>query len=274
MGFMNETPASLDDLALFAAVAQCGSLSGASRETGTPLPTLSRRMTRLERQMGRGLFRRGPSGYALTAVGRALADELAGLADTRRRVERWAQSGHGPVPVRITAGFWTSGAIARGLAPDPARLWQPHFVAATAALDLARREADIGIRNAPPDHPWLARRLLAPVDFAFYGQPDARGYVATPPDTRSQRWLHKVHGDEIVAIASDPRLCLDLAMSGHGHVLLPVFAGDEIAGITRQSDPIPELRHEAWLVAHQDARHDPPIRAAIDEIATLFSHRA
>ncbi len=270
MGFMSETPASLDDLALFAHVAQAGSLSAASRATAIPLPTLSSRMAKLERDLGRSLFQRGPAGYALTAEGRALAQEVEGLADTRRRVTRWQQAESGPPPVRITAGFWTARAIALGLAPDPNRLWQPHFVAASAALDLARREADIGIRSAPPDHPWLARQRLSEVQFAIFGRPDATGFVATPPNVASQRWVHDHHGGEITAQANDPRLCLDLALAGHGRIVLPVFVGDTIRDLQRLSDPIAGLTHAAWMVMHQDARHDPPIRAAIAEIANLF----
>ena len=139
---MNETPASLDDLALFAAVADAGSLGEASRRTGVPLPTLSRRMTALERDLARTLFLRGKRGYALSAEGVSLAAELSGLAEVRRRVERWRSASDARPPVRITAGFWTSHAIARKLSADPERTWLPHFVPATASLDLARREAE------------------------------------------------------------------------------------------------------------------------------------
>ena len=270
MGFMNETQPSLDDLALFASVARAGSLSAASRATQIPLPTLSRRMSKLERQIGRTLFQRGPSGYALTSEGRSLASEVAHLTDTHRRVADWQRADTGPAPVRITAGFWTSRAIAYGLNPKRERPWQPHFVAATAALDLARREADIGIRNAPPDHPWLARQQLATVSFAVFGRPGVNGFVATPPNVTSQRWLHENHADDITIIANDPRLCLDLALAGHGQILLPTFAGKSIPSLEQMSDTIPKLNHEAWLVVHQEARHDPPIRAAIDEIVRMF----
>lgn len=270
MGFMNENPASLDDLALFAAVAHQASLSAAQRATGVSLPTLSRRMAALERDLGRTLFQRGPKGYALTAEGRALAEELGGLADTRHRVARWAASQTTAPPVRITAGFWTSRAIAIGLAPDSARPWQPRFVPANTVLDMARREADIGIRNTPPAHPWLARQQLAEVHFAIYGKPGVEGFVASNADVPSQKWLHAHHHADIRAYASDPRLCLDLAEAGHGRIVLPTFIGDALNTLSRQSDPIEELRHQSWLVAHQDARHDPPVRAALDEVAAIL----
>lgn len=267
---MNETPASLDDLALFAFVANAGSLSAASRANGVPLPTLSRRMAALERHLGKALFQRGPSGYALTADGRTLSAELAGLEDVRRRVARWRDSDQGATAVRITAGFWTARAIARGLPPSTNRSWLPHFVAAHAQLDLARREADVGIRNAPPDHPWLARRQLSSVTYAVYGLPNSVGFVATPPNVPSQRWLHDHHAQDIAIIANDPRLCLDLAEHGHGRIVMPCFIGDRLKTVERQSDTIQELTHDSWLVAHHDARHDPPIRAALDEIGAVL----
>lgn len=273
VGFMNETPASLDDLELFATVAQSASLSAAHRATRIPLPTLSRRMAALERKLGRTLFQRGPNGYALTADGRSLAAELYGLADVRYRITRWQASGDARLPVRITAGFWTSRMLAQRLQPNDTRIWQPRFVPANARLDVARRKADIGIRNAPPEHPWLARQQLSPVEFALYGKPGVTGFVASQPDVPSQRWLYAHHADDIKATANDPRLCLDLAESGHGQIVLPTFVGDALKTLARRSDPIAELRHESWLVTHQDGRQDPPVRAAIDEIVSIFGSR-
>ena len=267
---MNETP-SLDDLALFAAVARAGSLSGAARDTGVPLPTLSRRMTRLEQQTGRPLFLRGRAGYALTAHGRSLAAELAPLTDLTHRLARWQDRGRGPHPVRITAGLWTSRHLARTLVPEAADGWVPAFLPSDATLDLARREADIGLRNRPPDHPWLARQRLARVEYAIYGPPGApSGFVTLPdtvPLTPSQRWVHLHHGADIATTSTDPRLCLDLVLAGAGRMVLPVFAGAREPGLVPLSDPIPELAHDAWLVSHHDARHDPPVRAALTAIA-------
>ena len=49
-------------------------------------------------------------------------------------------------------------------------------------------------------------------------------------------------------------------------MVLPTFAGERMAGLARVSEPIAELRSEQWLVSHQDARDEPPIRAALDAI--------
>ncbi|MFW2587968.1 LysR family transcriptional regulator [Sagittula sp. SSi028] len=273
---MDETP-SLDDLALFLTVARAGSLSVAARETDTPLPTLSRRMARLERAIGRTLFTRGPSGYSLTAEGHSLSRRVADLAEVQQAARQWVQQGQGPLPVRITAGFWTSRHLAQTMTPDHSALWRPAFVPSNADLDLARRAADIGIRNRPPDSTRLARQRLRRIDYAIYaisdGVADYVGLPDTVASTPSQRWLRATHGDRITTTASDPRLCLDLALAGFGRIVLPTFAGDAEDGLQRQSDAIPELSHDEWLVSHSNARHDPPIRAALDAIQAVFARR-
>ncbi|WP_425040816.1 LysR family transcriptional regulator [Primorskyibacter sp. S187A] len=267
---MNETHASLDDLLLFALVAQMGSLSAASRQCDMPLPTVSRRMAGLERDLGRKLFVRGARGYALTADGRSLAEELEGLAHIRARVRAWSERVSGPVAVRITAGTWSARHIALNLPPiSQDALWAPVFVPSDAKLDLARREADVGIRNAAPDHNWLAGRKLAPVEFAIYGRPEATGFIASTNNTPSQNWLQAHFPEDIRLRAGDPRLALDLALAGHGRVLLPMFAGRSTE-LNQVSEPIDALRHEAWLVVHDQARHEPPIRAALDMVGALF----
>ncbi|MGP6087113.1 LysR family transcriptional regulator [Antarctobacter jejuensis] len=272
---MNETPFSLDDLAVLVEVARCGSLSEASRQSDIPLPTLSRRMTRLEQQCGRALFLRGKAGYTLTTEGRALVERVAGLNAIRRKADLWRDTAVGPVPVRITAGFWTSRFLAQRLSPEGAPLWRPAFLPSNANLDLAHREADIGIRNRAPDSSRLARQRLRRIGFAIYARgPEITGFVSLPtgiPAPPSQRWLHENHEGEITTTASDPRLCLDLALGGFGRVVLPTFAGDAEPGLIRLSDPIPELAHEEWLVSHHEARHDPPIRAALNTIAEALT---
>lgn len=269
---MNETMPGFDDLALFLLVVEGGSLAEAARVSGVPLPTLSRRMTRLERDTGRALFVRGKAGYAPTGDGRALAAEVAELAALRRRLRRWKEADPGPRRVRITAGFWTSRFLARHL--PAASDWVPEFLPSNAPLDLARREADIGIRNRAPDHPWLARQRARRIDYAVYGLPDApEGFVTLPRDaglTPSQRWVHDHHADRIVTTATDTRLCLDLALRGLGRVVLPCFVGDG-EYLHRFDHRLAELGHDEWIVSHHEARHDPPIRAALDAVAALLT---
>lgn len=268
---------SLDDMALFLAVADAGGLAGAARSTGASVPTLSRRMGELERRSGRRLFQRGKRGYALTAQGRALLDEAEALRPVAARLARWGAEGKTRPRVRITAGLWTSRFVARNIrriwSPDDE--WVPEFLASNANVDIARREADIGIRNRRPEQAWLAGRRTVPITYAVYGAgPAVGGFVSLAEGaatTPSERWLRRNHGDEITTTASDARLALDLALAGIGRIVMPCFAGGAEAGLVRLSEPIEELMHDEWLVSHHDARHDQPVRRALDAVHRLLT---
>lgn len=261
---------SLDDLTLFLAVAEAGGLAGAVSVTGQSAPTLSRKMASLEKRLGDRLFLRGARGYALTTRGRALREEAAVLRGVHRRLTRWAEREAVP-RVRITAGTWTAHWLVLRLRDywREGEGWVPEFLGSNAVLDIARREADIGFRNRRPDQPWLAGRRLRRIAYAEYALgPDITDFATLSADeakTRSARWVHANRADRIVTTVNDPRLALDLARQGMARVVLPTFVGAE-SGLAQVSDLVDELTHEEWLVTHHEARHDPPVRAAIDAI--------
>ena len=60
----------LNDVRVFAATAQGGTLSAAARDLGVPPSTVSRSLTRLEKHLGVLLVRRSPKGLVLTDSGR------------------------------------------------------------------------------------------------------------------------------------------------------------------------------------------------------------
>ncbi|MFY0618730.1 LysR family transcriptional regulator [Shimia sp.] len=274
---MEQSPP-LDDLALFVDVAETGGLAGAARRTGATVPTLSRKMAALERQLGRKLFERGPRGYALTTEGRALLDQLDDLRAVRARLTR-VLSNPEAVRVRLTAGSLTAGFIARRLATvwsqkDP---WRLEFVEGSKMLDIARRDADIGVRNRRPDQPWLAGRRTRKVEFAeFASSEQVTGYVTFrqgPDPTASTRWIHANHADEILTTASSPFTLMHLAQAGVGRIVVSTTAALDMPGLHQVSPVIEELTNDEWLVCHHEARHDPPIRAALDAVAKILTAR-
>ena len=79
----------LNSLQLFAAAAQAGTLSEAARRSGVPLPTLSRRVRRLEDELGVRLLERGAQGLRVTNEGtRLLADVGPALATLAQAGDR------------------------------------------------------------------------------------------------------------------------------------------------------------------------------------------
>ncbi|SFE66143.1 LysR family transcriptional regulator [Roseivivax sediminis] len=261
---------SLDALRLFLAVADAGRLEPAARATGVSAPTLSRRMAALERQLGARLFERGAQGYRLTAHGRDLAEQAADLRGFATRLDRFAAAEAVP-RVRITAGLWTSRLLARHL-PAKRAGWVPEMLASNAQVDIARREADIGVRNRRPDQPWLAGRVTATIRYAVFAVHDGiEGYIALPRGAAtapSERWLRETHAGAITTTASDMGLAREMARAGIGRVVLPIFAA---GGLVQIGAEIDALAHEEWLVAHHDARHDPPVRAALETVAAILT---
>lgn len=268
-------PISLDDIALFLAVADAGGLAGAAEATGVSAPTLSRRLTGLEKSLGETLFQRGKRGYSLTARGRALLAEAEPLRGLAHRLKHFGGASARP-RVRITAGHWTASFIALNIRRvwSPDSPWVPEFIADNAMLDIARRVADIGIRKGRPEQSWLAGRRIREVAYAeFAAGPEVTGYLSLgegAPNTPSERWIAAHHADKIVTRASNGRLIAELARAGVGRAVLPWFAGQLEPKLIQVSPPIAELAHEEWLVAHHDGRHDPPVRAALDALAALL----
>lgn len=281
-GMLSEmkNPLPLDDLALFLKVAETGSLSAASALTGVSVPTMGRKMTRLEQAFGRRLFLRGPSGYALTSEGRDLAEHAMPLKSAAAGIGRWRDEGRTVARVRITAGTWTSWFIARNIRRvwSEEASWAPDLLASNLPLDIARRQADIGVRNRRPEQDWLAGRRTARIENAEYGTaPEITGYIALAQDgasTPTARWVRANRADRIVMLASDTRLAVDLALAGIGRIVLPCFAGESVPGLQRLSPRIEELAHDEWLVTHHEARHDPPIRAALNALGDLLTDPA
>jgi DNA-binding transcriptional LysR family regulator len=79
----------LDSMAILIAVAEAGSLSAASRRLGTPLATVSRKISDLERRLGTRLLTRSSRKVALTEVGRsflAASKRILGEVEEAERV--------------------------------------------------------------------------------------------------------------------------------------------------------------------------------------------
>ncbi|UWQ19369.1 LysR family transcriptional regulator [Jannaschia sp. M317] len=270
---MNEALADLDwrDLRLFLSVAREGGLSPAARVTGRSPATIGRRMLALERATGRELFLRHDRGYALTTDGRALLDALTEVEARIVRVTAPAPGAQRPL-VKISAGTWTVlHLIPRldGIAGEDLRL---RFVSAEAVLDIAHREAVIGVRNARPRDDGLAGRRIARIGFAPYARADAPDrWIRVLADTPSGRWQARHLGADAICEVTAPRTALDLALAGRGIALLPTFIGDAQPDLARRGAEVPELSHEQWIVTHDTDRHRPEVRRVIEGIALALA---
>jgi DNA-binding transcriptional LysR family regulator len=278
-------PLDWEDLRLFLAVARAEGLAGSARRTGISAPTLGRRMTELERRLDRQLFDRRQTGYGLTDAGRELYQQALEMELAAEGVERWRTRNARRI-VRISAGAWTS----RFLATHIDRFWRPgepigiELSTTHARVDIAHRQADIGLRNRAPDDARLAGRRLQDIANCAYRARTATlandelpwiGVTGDAAMTASARWVRSQNLDGAVLICSDARAVVDMLHAGVGRAVLPCFIGDSDEALERIGDPIPELRGEQWLVLNEQARHEPAVRTVIDRLgALLTAHHA
>ena len=269
---MVETNVDWNDYYLFLAVGRAGGLSGAAKTTGRSPATLGRRMRALERKLGLELFIRHDRGYEMTGQARRLANDLKEVEVCMERL--CAKPDQNALPlVQVSAGTWTMLGLLQSLheimgQPADIRL---RLISAENILDLPHRAVDIGFRNQRPSEEGLAGRRLSRVEFAPYGSAFAPSrWIKVMVDTPSARWVEREIGEDCAFEVTAPRNSLDLAMAGQGIALLPTFIGDKQKGLRRTGGTVAELSHDQWVVFHQDERHQPEIRRAIDRLVGLL----
>lgn len=273
-----------DDLRIFLRVCDGGGLTAAAATTGLSPATVGRRVTALEQCIGRTLFERSQAGYRLTADGRTLRDKARAMEAGMRPIADWSRTSGEKPGVRVSAGTWT----ANFLADHFTALWSPAdafhicFKTTEARLDLAHREAEIGLRNAPPETGNLAVRKLADVAFAPYRAAHLTGdapldWVAIGRDealTASARWVLDQADAPVAAWANTPRTLADLVAAGAGRGVLPCFAGDRDRRLVRAGPVIAGMAHAQYMITHGDDRHRPEVRTLIGRIAALIERNA
>jgi DNA-binding transcriptional LysR family regulator len=148
-----------DDVRVFLAVVEAGSLNGAAAFLGMTQPTISRRMEDLEIRLAARLFERSPRGISLTQAGASMRELAAGMARLSgaimRDVADYDRSDSGRV--RLAA---PDGVASFGLMPT-----LPEFLRTNPHIELT---IDCGLW---PDHP-LAGETDLYLDFAEVGASD------------------------------------------------------------------------------------------------------
>lgn len=284
-----------DDLRLFLAVAEQGSLSSAARALKLSQPTVSRRIAAFEERIGARLFDRLPEGLLPTAEGAALLEparemaRAAEAAERRRAAFTEAESGEVRISVtEVTAAFLAERLERlRAMAPRvEIELAFSHIMA-----NLSRREADLVIRVCVPDYGTLISRKLGEVGFAVYG---SKGYVArrgpfdSDLDSLVARqdwiawdeehqympgadWLARRLAGRSAHFRVNNALAMALAVRrGAGLGVLSCAAGDAEPELLRLSPPLDGVVAPLYLMVHPDLRRSPQVRAVMDALIALY----
>lgn len=281
-----------DDVRVFLAIAQAGSLRRAARALRIGQPTVARHVRQLERSIGARLFERTPDGHRLTPNGQSLLPLAQGMAEAATAIDRrrasFADDGGA---VRVVANEW----VARFLAPRLASLADEHPDLAVALAeshlepDLDRREADLFVRHGLPARGRPIRLSLGAIAGAVYG---AARYVDAHPEARTDvrwrrcawvaydapheyfatmSWLTARLGDRSPRVrASRLSLQLEAIRSGAGLGILPCFVGDAEDDLVRVMPPVDELRADYWLLVHPDLKNVTRVRHVTEWMRGVF----
>jgi DNA-binding transcriptional LysR family regulator len=284
-----------DDARVFLAVCRESTLRGAARVLCVDQATVGRRITALEKSLSAKLFLRTSEGYALTAVGEAALQAVEKMEHSALELERRIQGLDDRLTGLVRVSTTDSLAI-DFLIPAIARLHQRHpdvrvqLDASTQILSLAKREADIAVRNTRPDNPDLIARRLArwPVGlFASQAYVDAHGIPE--PGTAFEGhdlvvYQPYLQGNKDMTLVSEPitrgRIVSSLSSgllvrrsiaAGIGLGEIPVYMGERDGLVRLWPEHTRPEPYGVWLVTHADLRHTARVRVMIDEIVSAFS---
>lgn len=244
----------LNDLAVFAAVAEHGGFAAAGRALGIPKSRLSRRMAQLEDELGVRLVQRSTRQFVVTELGRQfLAHCQAMLAEARAAEETIATQRAEPRGiVRISAPVEVAQNLVAACLPEFLRRYprvRVQLLVSNRRFDLLNENIDMALRVRPrlEMDPELITRPLAPAHALLVAAPaylDARGRPQTPQELSAHDTLSLIEMETVqtwtfhptpprddnasVRVEVEPRLLcgefnvlLQAALAGHGIVRLP-----------------------------------------------------
>jgi len=265
-----------------------GSLSAAARHLGTSQPTVGRKITDLESQLGARLFQKSSDGYAPTSIGQAVIDRARKIEALAHDIERVAV-GHdqrlsGSVTLSTTeslATFWLAAKLPliRQRYPNVT----VKLLTSTVKQDLMRGEADIALRLGDPGSPDLVGRKVGTVAFGLFGTRsylDQHGEPVEVSDLKkhdviepvgsianfvqNRRWCELI-ADLPVAVSCDHTLGgLAAIRSDMGLFPLPLIAAASTPTIKHVLAEHFNVVVDLWLLTHRDLRETARVRAVID----------
>lgn len=283
-----------DDLRLFLAVTEVGSINRAAHRLGLGQATVSRRLSELEATVGHSLFVRSVSGVTLTPLGEQMVEPIRRMAEWANEVSRAVAHGDSRLAgvVRVTAPPVVCATL---LVQFAVRLHEIHpgiqleVLSTVRYLDLARGEADLAVRAVRERHGDLTSIMRISYDNHVYVSRRLAKRLGPAPEPQDVPWLawsseldHMVPNPQLRAwlpgfqpafTADNYLVLIQAAEAGVGAVVL----ADPIAGLLHKTNLVPldiplreYMRSETHIVAAPSALRLPKVRAVADELAAYF----
>lgn len=275
----------------FLTMLDTGSLSAAARKLGQSQPTIGRQIAELETVLRVALFEKVGRRLLPTPAAHDLAEHVRTMAAAAERAAL-AAGGHSTEidgPITITSSEAEAVYV---LPPAIARLRALHpgititLLVSNTPTDLARRQADIGIRSFVADEPDLIIRKIRDDPIHLYATPGFLEQVG--PITSLADAAHA----GLIGLSSPPAMgsalrelgipvteasfpiqtsCLmtyiALVRQGLGLGLLTPGTAGRQPGLVRVFDGPPLLKVPLWLACHRDLKTSRRIRIVYDFLA-------
>jgi DNA-binding transcriptional LysR family regulator len=285
----------VNDVLIFARVAQAGSFSRAAQQLKMPVSTVSRRVSQLEEALGVPLLIRTTRSLKITEIGKAYLEHGRAIAVELERAQTLATNLQS-IPqgtLRITAstdfGNQLLGPILCDFLESHPRI-NADVVLTERVIDLIEEGFDIAIRIGELDDSTLMARKLGDLGSALVASPAFLRKHGTPKrladlarlecilftgEDESGRWtLSGQGGIESPKTTSrlktnNIQLALDLALEGKGIALIPSFLCGAHVDAGRLQQVLKSWTHVAGPVhaVYPGQRFQlPKVRAFIDHL--------
>jgi DNA-binding transcriptional LysR family regulator len=228
----------LNGLRAVEATARLGSLQKAAEELGVSPSAVSQQVSRTEAQIGQAVFERTTSGLRPTVFGSEFVARLsAGFRELEAAVALAERAKACVIAVSIAPAFaskWLLPRLSRHFSRYPDVILR--IDASTRLIDLDRSETDVAIRMGDGRWPGVRSDLLIAQEIFPVCSPEVAATLKQPADLANvsaivdensmfswEQWF-RAAGVEPVEMRpgarfTDPMLCLDSAIAGHGVTL-------------------------------------------------------
>ncbi|HYD62097.1 MAG TPA: LysR family transcriptional regulator [Noviherbaspirillum sp.] len=284
-----------DNLRIFLGVARSQSALEASRALKMSQSTISRRLQKLEQDIGSILFERNSQGHKLTSAGHRLLEHVEKLEGTLSAVESNVFGDNvalsGEIRLGATEGFGTFF-----LTPQLTHFCVKHpgitvdVLPLPRTLNLSKREADASVAIDRPSANSFVTCMLSKYRLQPYAAPE---YLQQHPaimsidDLVGHRWIDYV--DDLIfspqqfsltkwlpALKPSMRSTSVIAQSqavraGLGIGVLPCFLGSVIDGLVPVLPEKVDITRTFWLVAPPERRELARVKALWDYIREVVS---
>ncbi|MDC8756759.1 LysR family transcriptional regulator [Janthinobacterium fluminis] len=287
----------LDDLALFVAIVEAGSLNAAAAKEEVPAATVTRRLQKLERTLGYRLLNRSARRMQPTAEGWQYYEQCRPLVHALRQATQRLDASLGALsgtirvlaPVNFASGLLTPAWISFMQQYPDINL---ELELSNQVQDLVGSGADLAIRSGAPPDSGLMQRGLGKSELVLVAAPSYLAGAGAPGDAaalnehallvaeplREWRLRDPANGAEVLIQprarmrVNEMRLAVELAEAGLGIVLCPLLQCRELIVQGRLVRLLPEWmpppRH-VYAVWPQQRYLPARVRALLEHLAAF-----